>query len=219
MMIKLNFNWRIRLFFLIYIVILMIFIKTPYGFLVLNTFLGYIPIELSFQLQRIDRGHSLFFLLILLVWLLFYPNAPYVLTDLFHLSLMHPHNLTTGLLKSDPAMWLNFAFLVISALSCTLIGMIQLKKICHLLATKITPRLPGASIIYPLVFTFLSSIGIYIGRFLRIHSLYILLTPTWFIKQIINMWSVNMWLFTLILTVVQLVLFWLISEIKRTDIV
>lgn len=132
---------------------------------------------------------------------------------------MHPHNLTTGLLKSDPAMWLNFAFLVISALSCTLIGMIQLKKICHLLATKITPRLPGASIIYPLVFTFLSSIGIYIGRFLRIHSLYILLTPTWFIKQIINMWSVNMWLFTLILTVVQLVLFWLISEIKRTDIV
>lgn len=61
MMIKLNFNWRIRLFFLIYIVILMIFIKTPYGFLVLNTFLGYIPIELSFQLQRIDRGHSLFF--------------------------------------------------------------------------------------------------------------------------------------------------------------
>lgn len=219
MMIKLNFNWRIRLFFLIYIVILMIFIKTPYGFLVLNTFLGYIPIELSFQLQRIDRGHSLFFLLILLVWLLFYPDAPYVLTDLFHLSLMHPHNLTTGLLKSDPAMWLNFAFLVISALSCTLIGMIQLKKICHLLATKITPRLPGASIIYPLVFTFLSSIGIYIGRFLRIHSLYILLTPTWFIKQIINMWSVNMWLFTLILTVVQLVLFWLISEIKRTDIV
>lgn len=219
MMIKLNFNWRIRLFFLIYIVILMIFIKTPYGFLVLNTFLGYIPIELSFQLQRIDRGHSLFFLLILLVLLLFYPNAPYVLTDLFHLSLMHPHNLTTGLLKSDPAMWLNFAFLVISALSCTLIGMIQLKKICHLLATKITPRLPGASIIYPLVFTFLSSIGIYIGRFLRIHSLYILLTPTWFIKQIINMWSVNMWLFTLILTVVQLVLFWLISEIKRTDIV
>ncbi|WP_235808585.1 DUF1361 domain-containing protein [Paucilactobacillus hokkaidonensis] len=196
----------------------MLFVKAPFGFLILNTFLGYLPIELSFQLLRVKNVRSLFFLLILLIWLLFYPNAPYVLTDLFHLSLLHPHNLTTGLLKSDPQMWLDFAFLVISALSCSLIGILQLNKICHLLATKMTPQLPGASVIYPLIFAFLSSIGIYMGRFLRIHSLYMLLTPTWFIKQIGSMWSINMWLFTLILTVVQLVLYWIVVEIRKTDL-
>lgn len=217
-MLKINFNWRIRIFFLGYIAFLIFFVKAPFEFLALNTFLGYIPIELSLQLPRIKKVRSLLFLILLLIWLLFYPNAPYVMTDLFHLSLLHPHNFSTGLLKSDPKIWLNFSFLVVSALSCMLIGTLQLYKLCHLLATKMTPHLPGASLIYPLIFTFLSSIGIYIGRFLRIHSLYILLTPTWFIKQIGSMWSINMWLFTLILTAVQLILYWLIVEVHRADL-
>lgn len=217
-MLKISFNWRVRIFFISFIAILIFFVKAPFEFLALNTFLGYIPIELSFQLHRIKKVPSLFFIILLLVWLLFYPNAPYVLTDLFHLSLLHPHNFTTGLLKSDPKIWLNFAFLVVSAFSCALIGTLQLHKLCHLLATKMTPHLHGASFLYPVIFTFLSSIGIYIGRFLRIHSLYILLTPTWFIKQISSMWSPNMWLFTLILTGIQLILYWLIVEIQRTDL-
>lgn len=61
--------------------------------------------------------------------------------------------------------------------------------------------------------SFISSVGIYIGRFLRLHSLYILMTPSWFIKQLLAMWSVQMIEFVLIMTLTQLILVYLIHVI------
>lgn len=203
-------KWKIRIFFWVYILFLWIFVRGDFDFLALNTFLGYLPIEFSFQMDRIPAVKSWLFLLVFLLWLLFYPNAPYVLTDLFHLSLLHPYNQSTGLMKDNPAIWLNYTYMIISALSCSILCTIELKKVCQRLANQFLPKVKINPL--PLILIILSSIGIYMGRFLRIHSFYILLTPTWFIKQIIDMWTPSMWAFTFFLTIVQLALYWLVNH-------
>jgi uncharacterized membrane protein len=71
--------------------------------------------------------------------------------------------------------------------------------------------------VLPTILMAASGIGVYIGRFLRIHSLYLFLTPTWFIKQILNMWNLRMVFFVTILTIVQLAVLWLLNEIKKAD--
>lgn len=211
---KVTINWQIRFFFLILMIFLLLFAKSPFNFLILNTILGYIPIELGFHLQRTNSSKSLFFWLVTIIWLLFYPNAPYLLTDLFHLALLNPHIGNSGLLKSDPTIWFNFSLLLTSALSCTLIAMNQMIDFSIRLKKLWLPKLRFSAWGFIVVMCLLSSIGIYMGRFLRIHSLYILLTPTWFTHQILTMWSMNMVKFTILLTICQLVICWLLYTIR-----
>src|SRR4051812_1223502 len=58
-----------------------------YGFLVWNLFLAMIPYLISTWIivkqERIRKPHIIAVLTFL--WLLFFPNAPYILTDLLHL--------------------------------------------------------------------------------------------------------------------------------------
>ena len=73
--------WQIRLFFLIWLVFIKLFIKDSiFGFLLLNTFLGYIPIEVSFHIGDKPKQNIIVFWLLTLIWLMFY-QCPYILTD------------------------------------------------------------------------------------------------------------------------------------------
>ena len=58
-------------------------------FLNWNLFLAFIPWVLTTWLiiQPKIQKHKIAFGLIICFWLLFFPNAPYILTDLFHLKL------------------------------------------------------------------------------------------------------------------------------------
>src|SRR5699024_270682 len=94
---------------------------TFFSFLLLNTFLGYIPVELAMHIN--EKQNPVIFWLLFFFWLLFYPNAPYVLTDLFHLARFNPYDPTTGLMTLRLKMWLEFTNLISSALGCTLMGL------------------------------------------------------------------------------------------------
>lgn len=204
-------TWQIRLFFWILIILLKVFARPPYDFMALNTFLGYVPIELSFWLKHFNDRRALAFWLLLVIWLVFYPNAPYVTTDLFHLSWLHPHTSINGLLRSDPIIWLNFAMMMTCALSCLLIGTATLEQTARQLTRLTTPKLPQLHLFWVIIFMILSSIGIYIGRFLRLHSIYLLFTPTWFFRQLWSIWSVATGEFVIIMTLLQLIVYWLMK--------
>lgn len=73
---SISMQWKIRGFFLVDLIILIFLAKSPFNFLILNTFLGYIPIELAFQMKKIKSVKSWLFLLVFILWLGFYPNAP-----------------------------------------------------------------------------------------------------------------------------------------------
>ena len=77
------------------IVLLMVRMKLThsffYLFLVWNLFLAVIPFAISTYLISFPKLKKLGLLIWFSVWLLFLPNAPYIVTDLIHLRLSDTH--------------------------------------------------------------------------------------------------------------------------------
>lgn len=202
---------QIRTFFVTWMVLICIYTThSPVHFLILNTFLAYIPIELEFWLNHRKIKNGAWFWPISLIWLLFYPNTPYLLTDLIHLSLLNPYNVQ-GLIKLSIPLWINYTFLVVSAIGGALIGFHGLTQIARAIAAKL--HCNYSSIVIGL--TFLSSIGVYIGRFLRIHTIYLFISPRLFITPLIHMWTLKMIIFVFLFTFIQLFIYWLMRIIIK----
>lgn len=63
----------------------------------------------------------------------------------------------------------------------------------------------------------ISSIGIYVGRFLRFHTVYLIFSPRFVIKQLTEMWTLKMLFFVVIMTIVQCLIYW-IFYLTLTDV-
>ncbi|HEX5172542.1 MAG TPA: DUF1361 domain-containing protein [Gaiellaceae bacterium] len=128
-----------------------------YTFLFWNLFLAWVPLiaaSSAFVLAR-RRAGALVGALIL-VWLLFFPNAPYVLTDFIHL-----HGDGPSPLWYDALMLSSFAW------TALMLGFVSL----YLVHT-IIGRRAGASVCWVMVVCVLglASFGVYLGRFARFNS-------------------------------------------------
>ena len=137
-----------------------------YRFLVFNLFLACMPLFLSTAL-RIARHWELPWPIqfaVLVLWLLFLPNAPYILTDILHLTRA----------AHAPA-WYDLALLLSCAGTGLLVGYLSLIDV----QTIVARRLGQAwSWIFALVSLVLSGFAIYLGRFLRWNSWDVLVDPT-----------------------------------------
>lgn len=135
-----------------------------FAFLAWNLFLAYIPMGIStlVYLKR-DEISRLQFWLATLPWLLFFPNAPYILTDLFHLM---PRN---GISE-----WYDLLLILSFALTGLLFGLLSLRNM-HKTILQFHSVFSGY--IYVLGSIFLGSFGVYLGRFERYNSWDILRTP------------------------------------------
>lgn len=126
-----------------------------YIFLAWNLFLALIPWWISNYLKQKESLQLKHFPLIG-IWLLFIPNSPYILTDLFHLK---------------PRPYLSLWFDLVLVLSFALIGMIvflkSLKDMLNILKSYISPML--FTLVTPVIF-WLISFGLYLGRYLRFNS-------------------------------------------------
>lgn len=98
------------------------------------------------------------------VWLLFFPNASYILTDLFHLS----HN-------SSMPIWFDLVLILSFAWTGLLYGFLSLWNLEELMEQFLSKKMITA---LSVLLLFVSSFGIYIGRYLRWNSWDILHHPT-----------------------------------------
>lgn len=211
-------RWLVRLSFLCFMFYVYFTISSHngvYSFLLLNTLLGYIPIELAIQIKPHQNNFSLLFLTVL--WILFYPNAPYVLTDLFHLAMLDPYSSATGLMEFNLHLWLNFTNLVASALACSLMGLWSLEHVANsiLVHFNLWTRINKNILIFALIL--ISSVGIYIGRFLRLHTAYLFLSPRWAMEQLLAMWNPRMLIFILFMTIIQMIM-WVTFTVARSSL-
>ncbi|MFC1655816.1 DUF1361 domain-containing protein [Patescibacteria group bacterium] len=174
---KVLFALSVMLFILLIIRVL-VTERTGYLFLLWNLFLAWVPLLLSLVIIDIYSKKYRFknFLLIIvgLFWLFFYPNAPYLITDFIHLdkytfmTLKEQGNyFSTYVFHTDLLMWFDFTLLSIAIGIGILLGFISL-FILHKIVKKHFNSMIGW--LFVTIVTFLTSIAIYIGRFIRFNS-------------------------------------------------
>lgn len=138
-----------------------------YAFLLWNLFLAWIPLAMAYAASTFAGKRRLLLVLVIpaaVLWLLFFPNAPYILTDLLHLR--HP--------RADIPIWFDVLLINWFAWTGVLLGVFSL-FIMHGIVMKTFGRIIGWFFVF-CVGT-LSGVGIYIGRFLRWNSWDMLLNP------------------------------------------
>ena len=135
--------------------------------LIWNLFLAWIPFILAYIAHAFSwRRITLFLVLpfIAFIWLIFFPNAPYMLTDLQDLARR----------ASDAPLWYDVLIVVWCSWTGMLLGVISLYLMQDIIMRTVN-RFTGWAFVF--IISGLSSFGIYIGRFVRLNSWDILQNP------------------------------------------
>ncbi|GMV34488.1 MAG: hypothetical protein DCC59_14380 [Chloroflexi bacterium] len=143
--------------------------STRHTGLIWNLFLAWIPFILAYFAHALSWNKFLVYLAIPFVaflWLLFFPNAPYMLTDL--------QDLARGAGREAP-LWYDVIIVVWCSWTGTLLGVISLYLMQDIIIRRFNRWLGW---LFVLAISGLSSFGIYIGRFVRLNSWDILQNPT-----------------------------------------
>ena len=170
-----------------------------------NLFLAPVPLYFSGLLLK-QKAFNFQTILLLAVWLLFLPNAPYLLTDIFHFEERLP----------VPA-WFDLLIVVSGAWNGVLICMISLFRVEKFLniyckAKFVNLAVPG--LLIPCGY------GIYIGRYLRYNSWDVITEPVTLLKtSTLHLYhplqNLNVWLFTFIFAVFLGIIYFTIQKLPR----
>ena len=141
--------------------------RITYRYLVWNLVLAWLPALSAFVAFQLHRRHSWINWVLVpgfaVFWLIFFPNAPYLITDIMHLER-----------QTAVPLWYDVLLFVAFAWTGFFLGLVSL-----LIMQEIVRRAAGvkASWVFAFGVLALSSVGIYLGRFLRWNSWDLFLSP------------------------------------------
>lgn len=179
-------------------------------FLNWNLFLAFVPWAVTSIVilnPRIQKYKITIFVL-LGIWLLFFPNAPYILTDLFHLRL-----------NSNMPKWFDLILILSFAWTGLLFGYLSLWDIEKILRKSLSQI--WISLI-SVILLFIGSFGIYLGRYLRWNSWDIISEPFNLIYDIsdrfINPFDhPRTWGLTIFMGIFLNMIYWTFRMVKRRE--
>ncbi len=134
-------------------------------FLIWNLFLAWIPYWIAISIKGIFKktNSKTIALGMVLSWLVFFPNAPYILTDLLHL-----HH------RSPIPFWYDMMLIVSFAWTGLMLGLISLHEVRIFIMKLYSEKL---SWLFTFGATLLCGFGIYLGRCLRWNTWDIISNP------------------------------------------
>jgi uncharacterized membrane protein len=135
--------------------------------LIWNLFLAWIPFVLAYLAYIFSWQRSLMNFVIPIfafLWLIFFPNAPYILTDFQHLA--------QG--SASVPLWYDVILLIWFSWTGMLLGIVSLNMMQEIIKRQIG-RWPGWVFVF--MVALLSGVGLYLGRFIRLNSWDILQKP------------------------------------------
>ena len=144
-----------------------------YAFLVWNLILAWLPfmfaVVMQYRVREVNcSGWSSAVLAV--GWLLFFPNAPYIFTDLVHLE------------RSTPNLfWADLVLVLICALIGIVLGLASL-RIMHLLVRRRWGWFAGWTFVAWVAG--LAAFGVHLGRFVRLNSWDVALAPLALVREI-----------------------------------
>lgn len=181
--------------------------KNFFLFLNWNLLLAIVPYMLSSILigNKYLSNSKIAFSFVLIIWILFFPNSPYIFTDLFHIKIR----------KIIP-IWYDLVLILSFAFTGMMFGFKSLAHLIQISNSFVSKKIQTASI--TLLF-FLSSYGIYLGRFLRWNSWDLLNEPAKLLSDVgghlINPFeNVSVWGMTLIMGLFLNMFYWSFRILK-----
>lgn len=138
-----------------------------------NLFLAWLPYifsVLASTTYRLNPKRWFLILIFVVLWLVFFPNAPYMVTDFYHLDPRPPVPL-----------WFDISLIAIFAFTGCFLAIASLRSI-HLIIDRFLGKIVGW--VFALLTLGLGSLGVYLGRFSRFNSWDILLDPKSVLKDI-----------------------------------
>jgi uncharacterized membrane protein len=150
--------------------------KVSFVYILWNMFLAFIPFLISsllLSLSKEGKLNKITFIVGGILWLLFIPNAPYIITDFIHL----------GEIRTVPVLY-DTMLLFSSAIVGLILGFHSLSHVEEIIKTKCSKITTS---IFMAVIILLISFGIYLGRFLRFNSWDIFVNHTSLSK---NIWEI-----------------------------
>ena len=175
-----------------------------YVFLLWNIFLAGIPLLVTRYLSNNKITTKWKQIFLLFVWLLFFPNALYIITDLVHLQK-----------ASIVPKWFDAILVFSSAIVGLLMAFASLLKVEQFLNQQFSKKKVAVFII---LFLFLGSFGVYLGRFLRWNSWNIINDPFSLLSSVLQRFvfpfeHLHTWSITFILTTVFYLLYLSIKKL------
>ena len=148
-------------------------------YLIWNLFLAWLPLLFALKACGQEPGKTRPWKLAACAagWLLFFPNAPYIFTDLIHLTARH-----------RATVWTDLVLIALFAVTGLVLGFLSL----YLMQSLVVQRMGrAAGWLFVGVSAGLGSLGIYVGRFLRWNSWDPLVNPFDFARDV-GGWLVQM---------------------------
>jgi len=144
-----------------------------YTFLVWNVFLAWLPLMFAILAEdHFQEGKRPGWRLLGMsaAWLLFFPNAPYIFTDLVHLTN-----------RFFPHFWVDLTIVLSCAFTGLILGFVSL-YLMQSIVTRMLGRVAGWAFVAAAAG--LGSFGIYLGRFLRFNSWDVIAKPGKLVESI-----------------------------------
>jgi uncharacterized membrane protein len=214
---KINTHFNRCLFCCFLFIATMIFARIKYSgsirfvFLIWNLFLAYIPFLLSEFLEKIFTKAKWKQVLLFIGWLLFFPNALYIITDIIHLEEIKP-----------VPVWFDAILLFTSSFVGLALAFASLMNVVNFLKKYLSPN--NVKLVR-MGLLFAGAFGVYLGRFQRWNSWNIIDDPFALISDIggrfIHPFSHTRSWMVIIFFAVTYELYWFlfkyISKINLTD--
>lgn len=145
----------------------------PFGFLLWNLFLAWIPYLAAIRFERLSTGSApplprwTWFV----AWLFFLPNAPYIITDFIHLQHRPP-----------VPVWYDMIMLFAFASTGLMLGLLSIYDVQRALRRTFSPLFSQVLVLLSIG---LSGFGVWLGRFQRWNSWDILTNPNGLLRDIV----------------------------------
>lgn len=147
-------------------------VSLEYIFLPWNLFLAFVPYWITqlvtSRIDIIENRWKLF--LVVVVWLLFIPNAFYIITDLVHFTRV----------RSAPK-WFDLLLIFSFAWNGIMFGIVSLRKV-EVISAVIRGKHFSVTLVFAVMW--LNALGIYIGRYLRFNSWDVITDPFSLVAEI-----------------------------------
>lgn len=133
-----------------------------------NCFLALLPLIFAWQFRQPSAHSWRYNLPFGLLWLLFFPNSPYMITDFIHLSTFTFFSSQESRVSAvNPAAWLSLIQIGTGVLFGCLSGMLSMSLVHNRLIYRWGIR---AANLFIILICLISGYAIFIGRFLRFNS-------------------------------------------------